>query len=401
MEHEKRWFQRYPARQGISVVLQGENRRKTHGQLIDVSYAGAYIHEVMTNDNNADVCFEFRNQSSNERQQIKRKCHILSGRSGLSGGCAIKFDNALTPHELAELSNIMHYTDSLELTREDYRLVNDEVSGIQACRTQMFIGSIGVISAWLMGSIGIGITNHLQSPIWMAIGSSFPYFLLTIAILGTIEKSNAVNMRRGFLAVLADYLRCNVAPPNYVGWAHLKLNRAECRSRFTNNLCPFKGKACWERAASEAENLTKKHHLVSNVLDSFNAFVCLVYGVLYLAASILIFSVCYNIVPKYSSTSFFFLFVFILGVSISIVSFFLYHQVKLLRKGKKSPEAYYCEWHAIVRNCRSLEGTEPCRPPEKATFVEKDAQDNISEEGDVSLKKTPDVLQELSDTIRH
>jgi len=262
MRQNKRWFTRFSVRQGVQAILSSEQNGIIQGSPIDISSAGAYIAGISTNVGNAKIHFQIPDALSCNPLEIARDCYVYPNRSGRSGGCAIKFYTPLTNRELAELSEVPHVCGSLELAMEDYKLVNEEVSGIQSCRTQMFIGSIAAMSAWIIATVGIGLVNKVQPSLWVLIGSSFPYFILTISILGTIEKTNAVNLRRGFLAALVEYLRSDALPPNYIGWAQLKLNRSECRSRFSNDLCPSKGNACWAGAITFSENLTKGHHII-------------------------------------------------------------------------------------------------------------------------------------------
>ncbi len=338
MRNDRRWFPRFAVRSGVIANLEtGGN--KLQGSTVDISCTGAYISDVQVNQmkgHNAKVVFEVHERNPNSTIQVTRSCQILPGRTGQSGGCAIRFDIPLTGKEVASLAKPDHLYGSLELARDDYTLISDEISGIQSCRNYLFIGSLSAISAWVITAIGIGITNKLDFSVWAALGASFPYILLSVSILALIEKANACHLRRGFLAALTDYLRNGAAPPNYIGWAQLKLNRSECRSRLANKLCPSENHACWENAVNEASRLTKQHHLISNILDSYNAFISFVYSVFYALSSLLILVVAHLYLSTLNNIWITGSIDISIGITITLMGVFLYKQIYCLRRGKKS-----------------------------------------------------------------
>ena len=358
MQPNRRWFPRFSVREEVSVSF--SDAPSMRGLLIDISRTGAYIADVpIPSDKYAKIKFEISNVPPNT-ESMERACSVLPGRSGKSGGCALQFHTPLTGGQLALLVKALQVSDSIELAREDYRIVNNEISEILLCRSHLFVGTMAAICAWVIAAVGIGITNNLDSPKWIAIGVSLPWGLLTIAILSMLQKANSVNLRRGFLAALSDFLKRNAVPPNYLGWAHLIINRAECRSRFENNLCPTKNKACWERERDQGLELTKEHHLFSNIWDSFTALSSFIYGILYCFSIALISYVGYwywmQLIKEWPFPTL--LMTAIIGASIPIVGYFFYSQLKNLRKGKNSPESYYFQWRAIFRCCRSIANAE-------------------------------------------
>jgi hypothetical protein len=353
MQKDRRWFPRFAVRQGINAIISFNDGSSVSGPPIDISQTGAYIGNVHPHYQNAIIKFRLHDQSLNKPLNVERECSIFLTRYGESGGCALNFHAPLTGGELALLAEALQISGSLELAREDYRIVNNAITEIQLCRTHLFMGTMAAICVWVITAVGIGITNNLESPVWIAIGVSLPHVLLTISILSMIEKANAINLRKGFLAALTDFLKNNASPPNYLGWAHLTINRAECRSRFDNNLCPTFKKACWEEEKAKSSDLTRGHHLISNIFDSFTAFVSFIYGSLYILSIVLmcIAGISYWMRFKNEWPYLILLVTISVGVLIPIIVIFLFHELRHIRRGKKSSESYYCEWRAIFRYC--------------------------------------------------
>ena len=359
MKQDNRWFPRFSARDGVVAVLSSDDGQQIRGKLIDVSCSGAYVSRVKESAGKSRVEFEVRNGGQVLGQHVGRECVVHAKRTSEHGGCALRFTVPLTGPELALLAQSPESSGSLELAREDYRIVNAEISHVQTCRSNLFIATLAAVSAWTIAALGIGLTNRLGSPIWVTLGVSFPLFLLAVGILATIEKADAINLRKGFLAALTDYLKSNVAPPNYGGWAHLKLNRAECRSRVKSKLCPAVEKPCWEPEISAGADLTRKYPLIGNPFGSFMAFVSLIYGSLFVLALALLAGVGTFYYGRPGTGPAAAIIALVVGIMITLVAAFLYQQLHSLRRGRKSAEAYYCQWQAVFRHCWSVKGVEP------------------------------------------
>jgi hypothetical protein len=316
---------------------------------------GAYLEEREAQTRKAMVEFVPDATNSDQPDPILKDCELLSDRMGHSGGCALRFITPLTDSDLALLAGPPEGGTSLQLAHQDYRIVNDEIMHIQGCRNQIFIGAIAAISAWTITAVGTGLPNKLAFPAWLAMAASFPYIVISIALFATIEKANAINFRRGFLAALGGYLSGAVAPPKYLGWAHLRINMAECHSRSRAGHCPTRDQICWQDEVSKANRLTRKHKLISGGFKSFTAFVSLIYGLLYTAASVLmIIAGIYSFLGPARSWQTVLWVGLGLGALVPILTMSLISQLKQLRKGSKSPEAYYCRWVEALRHCKQV-----------------------------------------------
>ena len=360
MQQEKRWFPRYAVREDVASKVSVLEGPEIAGTPVDISCGGAYLGGIQLDDRlqgkiKGRVRLCPRGLGSDPSDHILRDCEVFADRAGDSGGCAVRFFTPLDGSEVARLARAPRVSQSLDLARDDCRVVNDEIISIQACRNQIFIGALAVISAWVIAAIGIGLPNSLTFPLSLAIGASFPYIILSIALFATIEKTNAINLRRGFLAAVTDYIRGGVAPPEYLGWAHLRINRGECDSRTVMGLCGRDARLCWEDANAAARQIMDKRPLVTGGLKSFTAFVVLIYGLLYSTASVLMIVAGGSYFLKVIESPVIALLLgFGLGAAVIGLMIYLISHLKQLRRGGRSPEAYYCEWSSILRACRPI-----------------------------------------------
>jgi hypothetical protein len=132
--------------------------------------------------------------------------------------------------------------------------VHKEVGDIKSCRANIFVGTLGLLGAvgvailGILGAagsasiLGIGnwpigkITKSAAWQNWLPLAALIPVALLTSAISATIHKARKINMRRGYLEALGEYLTYGVMPRNYCGWTKAKLVLERCerylRSRY-------------------------------------------------------------------------------------------------------------------------------------------------------------------------
>ena len=361
MQANRRWSPRYSARSEVSALLGGEGGHQNEGKAVDVSASGAYLSNSPIPGHTARVEFCIKNPGNGADHTIDRNCSLLAGREGASGGCAVRFHRPLSGAELAGVAAVPSGTGSLDLARRDYREVHEEIRAIQRCRNNIFLGTLAAIATWITGAVGMALSHPLGGAdqvgqaIWVLVGASVPYFLLTVAILATIEKARAINVREGFLCALTDFIRHDAAPPNYLGWPQLRCNRAECRARHDAGLCPTSPKYCWETERGKHEGVNRSKHVVSNVLDSFTAFSSLVYSMLYLvtAGTLLIASL--MLLPRTPSWTTYLVPVTI-GVIGALLGLALATQLRSVRKGKHSLASHYFCWRAALRSCSLIEG---------------------------------------------
>lgn len=360
MQTDRRWCPRWSVTKCYASITVN-NQQRVYGPIIDISRGGAYVANVQLNIN-ATAFVKIESQEP-DAAPIERWCTILPNRAGCAGGCAVKFDLPLIGAEIAAFAVPADAHGSLELARQDYAMVCGELDQIQSCRSQYFMGSLAAISAWTITAISIALTCKLTSPLGAMIGVSLPFILLTLSVFVMLEKANAINLRKGFLAALSDYLRTDLSPPNFLGWIHLKMNRSECSSRLASGLCPSTNTPCWNAAEKDVERLTAQYHYISNGLDSFMALVSMVYAVLYFAASAILSGVgAYFLLHARVNVLVLSLVELAAWSIIIFIAAFLYYRVRSLRKGNRSAEAYYLQWVLILRSCRSVYGIQTGAP---------------------------------------
>lgn len=357
MRQDKRWLPRYASRKDVVATLVCDGLGEQRGGPVDISCGGAYLGGVQPAATHGKILLSVPGPAKHQDFLVERGCDILSGRTTAQGGCAIRFHQPLSGAELAKFAADASSIGSMELALRDYSMVHQEVLLIQSCRSTLFVGTMAAIATWLMGATGLVVTNNLKNvDFWAVIGTALPYVLLTIAVLTTIEKTRALNFRRGFLAALTEYIRHDVAPPNYLGWSHLCAARTECRARMAAHLCPDTVEFCWEAERDTHKSLTRGKHLVSNIFDSFTAFSTAVYGFLYMVTVLIL--VCASL-SWLSTHPWRWAPIVCAGIEGAIVFGLAAHLLRelwLARKGKHSIEAQFLTWRAAFRHCRPIGG---------------------------------------------
>ncbi len=203
-----------------------------------------------------------------------------------------------------------------QLVLRDSKEVSEELRGIQACRSQIFIGTLAAVGAVAMTTIAISaakfpaeddlsrlitattsffglndenaVSKFLFIWPWILTGAVVAEILLVIGILSTIEKARAINLRKGFLAALEPYLLRKATPRNYQGWALLKFAYSECGRRHKTDDCAYKKKCknsqrCWTAGNYAAERLTEKKASFPGTFDSFMSLSSMVFACLFVA----------------------------------------------------------------------------------------------------------------------
>lgn len=241
-------------------------------------------------------------------------------------------------------------TANIERAERDRQNVHEEVMHIRECRSNIFIAAIGAlaISATTGGlmysqlgsttagtAVSENVSLHLCETVFFAMALALG--LLFVGILATFEKARSLNYRRAFIACVDKKL--TDAPgdlKDYPGWGKLAGCMHECetrariasleqaRKRFVGwrriiyviasqfigggmdwdaippkiKQCPrfddektqerLRGKTCWDKGLEEArkETLVSVHSTVPGIIDSFMAFVNIVYLVPLLLCSL-------------------------------------------------------------------------------------------------------------------
>lgn len=305
----------------IEITLDG---RKQEGILVNVSRAAACLNDVSFMDSQGVPHTKTYLPEKTGKILIKpfsheiieRDCKILRIGEGPIPTCVIEFEGGLTSPDINAIA--MHAPEAddykLDMAKEDQQAVRDELLSIQECRSHVFVGTIASLGAAAV-AVGMAIANapvH-QDAGWVLAGACVAAFLLLIGILATVEKARAINLRRGFLAALANYLRLGQAPPSYCSWSNLQHLQNSCGQRRESGECtqmkryekqkkeydiartkyvqdsknrppgpePLRRETCWTLGAFEQESTNSHRELVPGVFDSFMSFSGVVYCISY------------------------------------------------------------------------------------------------------------------------
>lgn len=90
------------------------------------------------------------------------------------------------------------------LAREEYERVNREVLQRRQCRSNVFITTLITLTTSGLAMIGFvnGFEGLESARPWLMVGVVIPLAVLTVAILVTIHKAGAINLRLGYLGAL-------------------------------------------------------------------------------------------------------------------------------------------------------------------------------------------------------
>ena len=253
-------------------------------------------------------------------------CSIRRVHEGRPAICVVAFEHELSDSQIVELvrqkePSSRHYR--FEQARTDESTVRQELLRIQTCRSRVFIATMAALAAGSM-TAAVAASNTLSTlPVstWGLFGATTAGFLLLVGMLATVEKARVINLRRGFLAALSEYLEKGEAPPSYRGWSYLRSAQADCGVRWQSGTCtqtrrfrnekssyrkskeehesgsantPFPGEppwipeTCWSLGKVEAEPRYASRKLLPGMFDSFMSFSGAVYGLAYCIVCIIL-----------------------------------------------------------------------------------------------------------------
>lgn len=175
--------------------------------------------------------------------------------------------NAHRPKRQAQ-KNRSYFARKYRLLEDDYREVWEEIRHIQACRSNIYVATIGSAVAAIGVFTTIAYTAGQGSRVGLIfIGSLLSTIFLTIGLLCVVEKAKAINIRKGFLMTIAEGRRLGKLPASYRGWPDLQTAHADCKKFRNANKCHLdtglttaksKYDTCW--TIGEAEHAKHKAH---------------------------------------------------------------------------------------------------------------------------------------------
>jgi len=218
-------------------------------------------------------------------------------------------------------------SQALAFAQMDYDLVHREIIDIKSCRSNIFVGTLGILGAIgtaILSIIGLSppqtkqefffgmyrITLPIQSscPKWLFSACLIPVVLLICSIFATIHKAKNLNMRVSYLEVLSEYLANGKTSECWVGWLKAKQVFDRCKIYMKNNeekisSCEIRKYylqkqdsrlssklSCGVEGKKKSLEITKKISTFTTPLNSFTSLTTYIYGsFLIISSGILLF----------------------------------------------------------------------------------------------------------------
>jgi hypothetical protein len=197
--------------------------------------------------------------------------------------------NAVIYHEEMELKvedceaarrHLEHNTSlpfSNDLLLKDYELLHREILDIKSCRANIFVRTLAIIGAIMVGILAI-LGNREKSSgemeRWLLWASTVPSLLLLSAILSTIHKARGINKREGLMAAIAKGIAYNKPLKHYGGLT---------RAHQVDELCEYIDKdknhhKCRKMSIEEIKPFTKNIPYRAKLLNTFTSLSTYIYG---------------------------------------------------------------------------------------------------------------------------
>ena len=169
--------------------------------------------------------------------------------------------------------------------------VHREIEGIKACRTSLFMGTLGILGAAGIAILGFIGTRGEATPLfdWLPWAAAIPVLLLTTSIITLIHKARRINERIGYLEAV-EGLKSNSSLEKFRGWILSNSTNRKCNilrhAKKTGDKCPSRDQIlCTIEGRSKAYDEINKHvKLLPHMLNSFTSLCTYVYSVAYVMA---------------------------------------------------------------------------------------------------------------------
>jgi len=397
---EKKWIERVFPRVNVDripVKVQlpsGEPPSKA--VLINICIKGALVEGLALNrGQEVIITIEI-----NGHETITKRGTVVWAKNNSKNQMGFKLNYEFHDDEMRSLllDNQPRPDKEYDLAKVDYLEVSNQIRAISVCRSHIFMGTLAALGASAMttglilsriiggapsqsylrlalGSFQVAVPYYLLSVIniyyincWLLFGSIVAGLLLTVGIMSTVEKARAINLRKAFLAALAEHLTKGKAPPLYRGWAMIQYAQTGCRLRRENEKCPYlncyikdyeeqkAGKrntnadkekkpsqdlrypeTCWTIGYQEASayHNNKKKRIIPGTFDSFMSLSGIIYSVGYVLVSlILIYSLAVVLTENFNKDAVLFACAAACGLILGArLNYFEYKRFR--KKGKK------------------------------------------------------------------
>lgn len=193
----------------------------------------------------------------------------------------------------------------------DYELVHREILDIKQCRTNIFMGTLGVLGAGAVAML-LGVREGMAAgepagaaaswEAWLPLAALIPTVLLLCAILSTIHKARGINERAGYMEAIGEYIRFRRIPLSYMGWIKAMHVQKRCRIYKCKGVKPGGDPTCKKEDSCriQARTITKAYgdsvNLKPSLLDDFTSLSTHIYSCAFLVSVVtLLFTTLYAI----------------------------------------------------------------------------------------------------------
>ena len=207
---------------------------------------------------------------------------------------------------------------SVEFLKLDYGIVHNEIIDIKTCRTNIFIGTVGILGAIAVGVLGLlGMKGGFKYSIWLPFATLSVMGILYVSLLSSVHKARGINIRVGYMKSLSKWLRKDMSPPYFPGWQAAREIVEHCQLHLNNfaeinKHCSVKKKnqmknekkqepACVTHARKKASKLNQSIGTFPPLLHTFTSLSTYVYTAIFF---IMIFALIFNtmlVTEKYSN----------------------------------------------------------------------------------------------------
>jgi len=349
---EQRIQPRFVTNQTIAAV-RFENSQPTTARIRNISSSGACLFDIKESIGNAG---HLSLMIKSPHIQPKYKFKVTRSDSN-KGTCAIQFDNLVKNDEMASLinrdrANPLNNT-ARQVASRDHDEIYHDVRAIQNCRSNIFMGTLVAIFTAAFTTVTFYFGTKTEMPdSWLCVISGLVFIFLSIGILSIMEKARAINCRQAYMAALESHLQQDTLPGSYPGWSQLHHCQAECGNFFKQNNLPDSD-SCGTIRIMGTPKWSKYKSMLPSLLDSFTSLSAWIFFILYGVVSVvLIWSVWNAVDNTWQKSSWSSIVAASVGLAVSGLAAWLVMQLRWLRKGKYSYEAYYLAWMKTIRGCR-------------------------------------------------
>ena len=223
---DKRRAERYPPVPNVQAIFttptKGKQLTARSSRILDISNVGCCFTSGDVVPLKSGTSGRLTLQSGLQRDEIEN----AKIKRKWSDGIALSF----APSKVTDRYCLTDKQKRLEFAYKDHDLVHREIMDIKSCRTNIFVGTLGVIGAIGVAIVGIlGTADATTWDNWLPFAATIPTLLLTCSILSTIHKARGINERAGYMEALAEYLAWGKVPEFFCGWARASRVGKRCK----------------------------------------------------------------------------------------------------------------------------------------------------------------------------